>query len=103
MDSQFYLDIKYLRDHVSEIQDERRTAQRLRSSIIAARDLGDPNLAPRYRSIISSADDLILYFDKMADVFDELAYEGNKLSKKISQMVEADSNQVRIENDKIMI
>ncbi len=103
MDEKFYLDIKYLRAHVPEIQDERRTAQRLRDSVRMTRDLGDPNLAPRYSSIIHSVDNLVLYFDKMADVFEDLAYEGNKLSKKISQMVDEGSEQVRIENDKIML
>lgn len=103
MGNQFYLDARYVDEHVSQLQDERRTAQRLRSAVIMTRDLGNPMLAPQYNRIIRSVDELVQYFGKMADTFEDLSYDAKKMQKRFKQLVEEGSEQVRVENDKIMI
>ena len=103
MDNEVYLDTRYIDEHVSQLQDERRTAQRLRNAVIMTRDLGDPLLAAQYGGIIRSVDKLVRYCSKMGDTLEDISFDAKKLQQRLKRMVEEDTDWVRTENNKIML
>ena len=92
-----------MRDHVSELQDERRTAQRLLESVRRTRDLGDPNQAAKYAHILNMAQDLADYYARMAKVFDEASYNTDTLLRWIRSILEEDADRVRYASSQIKI
>lgn len=88
---------------MSAIQEERRIAQRLKESIRAARNHGDPLLQNQYGSVLSSADKLVRYFEKMAEVLDDTATDAEKLSRELRTSIEDSNDRLRKANNSIVI
>lgn len=63
----------------------------------------DGTVAAQYRRILESIDKLIRYFGKMAETLDTISDDGYQLQKKISHIIEEDTDHVKTENSKIML
>ena len=100
MENRFYLNTRLLRDHVSEVQDERRTAQRLKEAVRMTRDLGNPAAAGQYRRILESVDSLEGYFGRMANALETISDKGYQMYTRIGRMIEDDTDRTRSENNK---
>ena len=103
MESPYFFDSRSLREHVSEVEEERRAAQRLRDAVVNARDTGDPALRWEYNRVIDSVDRVRRYFAKMAEVLDDAADMAIRLSAEIRSIVSNDTDRVRAENQRIQV
>ena len=57
--------------------------------------LSEPADYYKYDAIIRDIDDMIEYFDRMADSMARIEDEANQLSRKIGEMIEAGTGQTR--------
>ncbi len=103
MASEFYYDARLLRDHVSQVHEERRTTQHLREAVRRARDYGDPSLASEYNRVLNTVDHLEQYFRRMATVLDDAASDVNQTYQEVVRIIEEDVYQLRRESDIIEI
>ena len=103
MDNDLFLDTRFLRDHVSEVKDERRITQRLYDTVKYTRDLGKPELAYSYNRLLSSIDELETYFMKMADVLEDISFDADQLYARLGSMIQDDTYHTRAQNKNIML
>lgn len=103
MEGSYFFDTRSLRDHVSEVQEERRVAQRLRDAVAFTRDNSDPSLRGEYNHVIYSVEKVQRYFLKMAEVLDDTASETVRVSRAIQNAVRESTDRLNAENKKIQV
>lgn len=91
----FYLDTGLLRDHVSKLREQKKIASRLYATVSAMRNSSPPSEAYRYNSLLRDIEQLIAYFDKMADVLSNASDEAVYLKHKLSMIIEDDTYHAR--------
>ena len=103
MDSSSYFDTGSLRDHVSEILEEQRTAQRLYETVRFAKNTGDPLVAQGYDRVLNSIETLQRYFERMAIVLDDAAVDASRVYKELGICIQDSTDRLRDINDRMMI
>ena len=88
MDTQIYLNTRLLRDRVSGIREERRTAQQLLESVRRTRELSDPAVQAEYNGILTDLNALIRFFEKMEETFEQIETEAIELNRTIESMLQ---------------
>lgn len=88
MDGEVFLDTVLLRQHVAEIEQERRTAQRLYDQLEAAKALCAPEDQERYHRLLDDVQGLVRYFRAMANVVDDISTNAELTSIKIGQLIQ---------------
>lgn len=91
MNDGLFLNTRLLREHVSEIKEERKTVLRLRESVNMIRNLSDPVMHAQINRILSDIDKERVYFEKMADAFEDIEYNALQCSRKISTLIASDT------------
>lgn len=92
MEDPIYLDTRLLRNQVSTLQDERKTAQRLRESVLTAKSLSDLAMYPYYNRMLNEINELIQYFGKMGEALESLEQNAFSLQKSIKSLVQAETD-----------
>lgn len=90
-----FVDTGLLRDHVSKLREEKKTAVRLYESVEAMRNYADPEAYGQYTVVLRDIKQLIEYFDRMARVLAEAGDEAVHLSREIGDLLKDDAAQVR--------
>ncbi len=78
-----------------QLNEEKRTAQRLRDSIKHARDCSDSSTWSEYDQVLSTADSLIYYFTRMADVLENTAIDAIHFQREIERVVQDSTDRVK--------
>lgn len=66
-----YVDTGLLRDHISRLREEKKLASRLYDNVVVMKMTADPTVAYQYDSVLRDIDQVIEYFNTMAN---QLAY-----------------------------
>ena len=103
MDSSYYFDTRSLRDHVSDLREEFRVAQRLHETVKRVRDTGDPLLWQEYGRVLNRIGELQHYFERMIDVLDNAAFDAAKLSQELGKTIQDGTDKIQDLNNKMMI
>lgn len=82
------VDTRYLRNHVSSIHEEKKIASQLHEHIALMRDMDDPNISQQYSLILYEIEQLISYFEKMANTLDLIEQEAMQTSRSIKKAIE---------------
>ena len=85
------MNVGLLRDHISELNKEKKIAQELYDNVMAAKRLSDPSESYKYNRVLNEIEQLIEYFAKMADVLRNVEFEAGQLSQKIGATIEDDT------------
>ena len=94
MDDALFVDTRSLRDHVSIIQEEQKTARQLYQSVSLLRDVCDPSQEPNVRRALSRIQDLITYFERMEEGFEQMEQEAFQVHDSIASMLREDTDRV---------
>lgn len=103
MSSEYYVDTGLLRDHVSDLREERRIAQSLYEAVKLVKDTGDPLLWQEYGRILNAIEELQRYFGKMIDVLDDVAFDATKLYQELGMGIQQSTDQIQALNNKMML
>ena len=99
-----FVDTGLLRDHVSKLREKRKTAIRLYESVLDIKNADLPACDYRYRTILRDIEQLIEYFDRMADLLSNVSDDAVELSQKIGNLIQDDADNTRyIVNDNFML
>ena len=93
--NEFFVDTGLLRDHVSKLREQKKTASRLYNSVVAMKNCSDPSAAYAYNSLLRDLEKLTTYFDRMAKVLAEAGDDTVHLSHEIGEMIQDDTMQAR--------
>lgn len=96
-----YVDTGLLRDHVSTLREEKKLASRLYENIAVMKTVADPMVAYRYDAVLRDIEQMIEYFDKMANLLSHIDDEAVQLSYELGGIIKesADiSQQIVTEN-----
>ena len=89
----FFLDTGLLRDHVSKLQRQRKTAEQLRETIRQMQRVAEPETVAQYKAVLRDVDLLCAYFTRMAQALTQTGDEAVVLSREIAAMLEEDTAQ----------
>lgn len=88
-----YVDTGLLRDHVSALRKQKKLATRLYENVAVMKTLADPADADRYNPILRDIEQMIEYFDRMANQLTIVHDEAVQLSHELRGMIK-DSTQL---------
>lgn len=91
-----FLDTGLLRDHVSKLRKDKRTAIRLYESILAMKNASDPTVSEQYGYLLYKAEQLVEYFERMIRVLSETEGEAVRLSDRIAGIIKDDTRQLHL-------
>ena len=103
MASQYFFDVWSLRDHVLQINEERRIVQCLQNAVCQTRDCGDPALWREYNQALNTVENLEHYFSRMAQVLESAVEDTVNTQKDIERLIEEGTYQLKSENARINI
>ena len=86
-----FVDTGLLRDHVSKLREEKKTAVKLRDSIKAMRNCCDPEAYDNYAPVLCDVNQLVEYLERMARLLDEAGDEAVVLSREIAALLDEDA------------
>lgn len=92
----FFVDTRYLRDHVSALLDEKKIALQLYEQIKSMKNLDEPFLYQKYNLVMNDIDQLVGYFQKMAESLEYIEQEAIKLSGSLREIINEDAVKVNI-------
>ena len=90
-----FVDTRFLRDHVSKLQEQKKLASRLYENVAAMKQADNPIVAYKYDPVLRDIRKLIDYFGRMADLLAEVDDDAIILSHRLAAMLEADSEQTQ--------
>ena len=90
-----YIDTGLLRDHVSKLRENKKTAIRLYEKVLDMRRADDPTISYRYTSVLREIEQLIEYFDRMALLLDNVADDAIELSQKLGNSIQQSTGNTR--------
>ena len=82
-----YVDTGLLRDHVSALRKQKKLATRLYENVAVMKTLADPADADRYNPILRDIEQMIEYFDRMANQLTIVHDEAVQLSHELRGMI----------------
>lgn len=82
-----------LRDHVTKLHKQKKDALTLYERVVSMKELCDPIDLYKYDSILSDVNQLILYFDKMAEILAHIDDESVLLSMKLGSLILKDTEE----------
>ena len=98
------VDTGLLRDHVSKLREEKKTATRIYNNIRMLRNCSDSSETGKYYSIINDIEQLIEYLDRMIKVLSDAEDNAIELSRTIGALIEDDTyNTKSITSNAIML
>lgn len=86
-----FVDTGLLRDHVSKLREERKTAIKLYDSVAAMRNCCDPVDAYKYGSVLHDIEQLIEYLTKMSKLLDRASDGAARLSHELGERIEGET------------
>ena len=89
-----FLDAGLLRNHVSKLREEKRTASQLRANVAAMKNCCDPAETAIYKPILRDIEQLIEYLDSMANVLSLAGDDAVQMSHMLGGLINDDSEQV---------
>lgn len=95
MSEELRLDTGLLRNHVSVVMDEKRTALQLYSTLNTAKRLSSPDMQSRFNGLLSQIENLAAYFGEMATSLDSICDEAIELKRQLDKLIEDDSDAAR--------
>lgn len=75
-----YVDTGLLRDHISKLREEKKLASRLYESVAFMKSVDDPTVAHRYDAVLYDIEQIIEYFNAMANQLAHIDDEAVQLS-----------------------
>lgn len=90
-----FVDAGLLRDHVSKLRNERKIALELYESVVAMRNLSDPETNYQYSPLLADIYQLVDYFTVMARKLDEISDDAVLLQKRIEGILVQDTIELR--------
>ena len=83
-----YVDTGLLRNHISKLREEKKLASRLYENIAVMKTVADPMVAYQYDSVLRDIEQVIEYFNAMANQLAHIADEAVQLSQELRDMIE---------------
>lgn len=83
-----YLDTGLLRDHVSRLREEKKLASRLYENVVVMKTVADPMVAYQYDLVLRDIEQMIEYFNTMANQLAHIDDEAVRLSHEVRGMIE---------------
>ena len=83
-----YVDTGLLRDHLSRLQEEKKLASRLYENIEVMKAMADPADIHRYYAVLRDVEQMIEYFNKMANQLAHIADEAVQLSHELQGLTQ---------------
>ena len=83
-----YVDTGLLRDHISKLRGEKKLASRLYEKIAVMKMTSDPTVAHQYDSVLRDIEQLIDYFNEMANQLAYIDDEAVLLSQELRGVIE---------------
>lgn len=93
--SDVFVDTGLLRDHVSKLCEQKKTATKLYNNVLAMRNCGDPSEYGKYYPILRDIDQLIDYLYTMYKVLNNAEDDAVQLSRVIGNLIEDGADNVR--------
>ena len=90
-----FVDTGLLRDHVSKLRAEKKTAIRLRDSVMAMRNSSDGTSYGEYHSVLRDVDQLIDYLERMARLLSEAEDQAEQISHEAANQIEENTIRTR--------
>lgn len=90
-----YVDVGLLRDHVSKLREEKKTAMKLYDSVVMMRECSELPAGGQYSAVLRDVNQLIEYFNRMARVLAEAEDEAIRISKEIGIAIEDETELTR--------
>ena len=82
------MDTGLLRNHISKLREEKKLASRLYENIAVMKTVADPMVAYQYDSVLRDIEQVIEYFNAMANQLAHIADEAVQLSQELRDMIE---------------
>ena len=92
-DGGLFIDTGLLRDHVSKLREQKKTALRLKHSVEKVKMLSDPSMSFQYDPIIRDVESLVEYLDRMADALDQVDDEAIMASMRIASLIDSSTEE----------
>lgn len=83
-----YVDTGLLREHISKLQEEKKLASRLYENIVAMKTVADPTVTYQYDSVLHEIEQVIEYFNAMANQLTHINDEAIQLSQELRGLIE---------------
>ena len=83
-----FVDTGLLRDHVSRLREQKKTARALYDNVAAMKRCSDPLEAAQYNPVLRDIERLIEYFDRMARVLSDAGDDAVRMSEMLGGMIE---------------
>lgn len=83
-----YVDTGLLRDHISKLREEKKLASRMYENISVIKKAADPMVAYQYDSVLRDIEQIIEYFNAMANQLDHINDEAVQLSHKLRGIID---------------
>lgn len=90
-----FIDVGLLRDHISELREEKKMVERLYENVVAMKNCSDPSVYGQHYAILHDIDQLVEYFGRMTKVLAEAEAEAIQLSHTIGDKIEENTDRVR--------
>jgi hypothetical protein len=90
-----FVDTGYLRDHISNLRNERKIALELYNTVKDMKANCDPSTAYQYDLILRDINQLVSYFESMARSLSHIDDQATQLSFTISDLIEDDTENTR--------
>lgn len=99
----YFVDTELLRDHVSKLKRQKKLAYLLYDNINAMKQYSDPSMSYQYNSVLRDVEQLIQYFEKMAETLDHIDDKAVQLSQTIGDIIEDDTERLRRKTSEIFM
>lgn len=96
-----YVDTGLLRDHISKLREEKKLASRLYENIAVMKTFADPMVTYQYDLLLRDIEQMIEYFNTMANQLADIHDEAVQLSHELRGMIEDStdlSRHITVEN-----
>lgn len=98
-----YVDTGLLRDHVSKLREEEKLATRLYENIVDMKVAADPMETYQYDSLLRDIEQMISYFNAMANLLAHIADEAVQLSHELRGMIKDSTDLSQSITEKIFV
>ena len=89
-----FVDTGLLRDHVSKLREQKKTASGLYEMLLAMRGADEPSAVGRYDRILREVERLVEYLGRMADVLENASDDAVEMSRELGGLIRDDADQV---------
>jgi len=93
VDGSIHVDTGLLREHVSVVLEEKRIAMELQSHVETLMRISGDSARPQYQSILNRIENLVLYYQKMADALETVGEDAVMLHREIASKLRDDNDE----------